>query len=52
MKTIKLKMHETIELIDNNPGIISSTTTILQLWDDLGSPNVTKEKLHISSISF
>ncbi|XP_031287270.1 (3S,6E)-nerolidol synthase 1-like [Pistacia vera] len=28
---------ETVELIDNNPGIISSTATILRLWDDLGS---------------
>ncbi|XP_044460821.1 (3S,6E)-nerolidol synthase 1-like isoform X1 [Mangifera indica] len=28
---------ETVQLIDNNPGIISSTATILRLWDDLGS---------------
>ncbi|XP_044461235.1 (3S,6E)-nerolidol synthase 1-like isoform X2 [Mangifera indica] len=29
--------EETVQLIDNNPGIISSTATILRLWDDLGS---------------
>ncbi|GKV42357.1 hypothetical protein SLEP1_g49769 [Rubroshorea leprosula] len=28
---------ENMELINNNPGIISSTATILRLWDDLGS---------------
>ncbi|KAJ0019011.1 hypothetical protein Pint_10822 [Pistacia integerrima] len=28
---------ETLELIDKNPVIISSTATILRLWDDLGS---------------
>ncbi|CAK7350843.1 unnamed protein product [Dovyalis caffra] len=28
---------EKVELIDHNPGIISSTATILRLWDDLGS---------------
>ncbi|TXG47231.1 hypothetical protein EZV62_026525 [Acer yangbiense] len=26
-----------VDLIDNNPGLISSTATILRLWDDLGS---------------
>ncbi|KAL5839747.1 hypothetical protein ACOSQ4_012355 [Xanthoceras sorbifolium] len=26
-----------VELIDNNPGLISSTAAILRLWDDLGS---------------
>ncbi|KAH9748310.1 S-(+)-linalool synthase [Citrus sinensis] len=29
--------EETVELIDSNPAIISSTATILRLWDDLGS---------------
>ncbi|XP_044461282.1 (3S,6E)-nerolidol synthase 1-like [Mangifera indica] len=29
--------EETVQLIDNNPGIISSTASILRLWDDLGS---------------
>uniref|UniRef100_A0AAU7LL56 Linalool/nerolidol synthase n=1 Tax=Zanthoxylum ailanthoides TaxID=159071 RepID=A0AAU7LL56_9ROSI len=28
---------ETVELIDNSPVIISSTATVLRLWDDLGS---------------
>ncbi|KAK1557625.1 hypothetical protein Q3G72_028318 [Acer saccharum] len=28
---------ENVELIDNHPGLISSTATILRLWDDLGS---------------
>ncbi|XP_021666789.2 probable terpene synthase 13 isoform X2 [Hevea brasiliensis] len=28
---------EAVEFIDNNPGIISSSATILRLWDDLGS---------------
>ncbi|GLT50837.1 hypothetical protein SLA2020_242970 [Shorea laevis] len=28
---------ENMELVNNNPGIISSTATILRLWDDLGS---------------
>ncbi|KAK4857536.1 hypothetical protein QYF36_002216 [Acer negundo] len=26
-----------VDLIENNPGLISSTATILRLWDDLGS---------------
>ncbi|XP_054799976.1 (3S,6E)-nerolidol synthase 1-like isoform X2 [Prosopis cineraria] len=29
--------QETVQKIDNNPTIISSTATILRLWDDLGS---------------
>nr|WOZ50755.1 terpene synthase [Boswellia serrata] len=29
--------RENVEHIDNNPAIISSTATILRLWDDLGS---------------
>ncbi|OMO94853.1 hypothetical protein CCACVL1_05752 [Corchorus capsularis] len=29
--------HQNVELIDNNPGMISSPATILRLWDDLGS---------------
>ncbi|KAK6268914.1 hypothetical protein QUC31_013074 [Theobroma cacao] len=29
--------NKNVELIDNNPGMISSTATILRLWDDLGS---------------
>ncbi|KAG6692402.1 hypothetical protein I3842_10G112900 [Carya illinoinensis] len=28
---------ETVDLVDNVPGIISSPATILRLWDDLGS---------------
>ena len=28
---------ETVDLLDNNPSIISSTAAILRLWDDLGS---------------
>ncbi|XVF87632.1 hypothetical protein PTKIN_Ptkin18bG0135700 [Pterospermum kingtungense] len=28
---------QNVELIDNDPGLISSTATILRLWDDLGS---------------
>ncbi|XP_071722263.1 (3S,6E)-nerolidol synthase 1-like [Rutidosis leptorrhynchoides] len=28
---------DNVKVIDNNPGIISSTATILRLWDDLGS---------------
>lgn len=31
---------QTVELIDNSPSIISSTATILRLWDDLGSAKV------------
>lgn len=34
---------ETVELIDNNPAIISSTATILRLWDDLGSAKDEKQ---------
>ena len=33
--------NQNVELIDNNPDIISSTATILRLWDDLGSAKVT-----------
>ncbi|XP_021294536.1 (3S,6E)-nerolidol synthase 1 [Herrania umbratica] len=29
--------NQNVELIDSNPGMISSTATILRLWDDLGS---------------
>nr|WBW04244.1 terpene synthase [Ficus abelii] len=29
--------QETVEFLDNMPGIITSTATILRLWDDLGS---------------
>ncbi|KAK2644289.1 hypothetical protein Ddye_019484 [Dipteronia dyeriana] len=29
--------EENVELIDSHPGLISSTATILRLWDDLGS---------------
>lgn len=32
--------EETVELIDSKPAIISSTGTILRLWDDLGSAKV------------
>lgn len=31
---------ENVELVDSNPGIISSTAAILRLWDDLGSAEV------------
>ncbi|KAK1581068.1 hypothetical protein Q3G72_002752 [Acer saccharum] len=33
-----------VDLIENNPGLISSTATILRLWDDLGSAKVTSMK--------
>ncbi|KAL5774684.1 hypothetical protein ACOSP7_012241 [Xanthoceras sorbifolium] len=29
--------RENVELIESNPGLLSSTATILRLWDDLGS---------------
>jgi len=31
---------EKVELIESNPGIVSSAATILRLWDDLGSAKV------------
>ncbi|XP_034698596.1 (3S,6E)-nerolidol synthase 1-like isoform X4 [Vitis riparia] len=31
---------ENVDLVDDFPGIISSTATILRLWDDLGSAKV------------
>ena len=34
---------ENAQLIDNFPAIISSTATILRLWDDLGSAKVTSQ---------
>ena len=33
--------NETVDLLDDGPGIISSTAKILRLWDDLGSAKVT-----------
>ena len=33
--------NQTVELIDDIPGIMSSTATILRLWDDLGSAKVS-----------
>lgn len=29
--------RESVNLVNDNPGIITSTATILRLWDDLGS---------------
>ncbi|XP_058194738.1 (3S,6E)-nerolidol synthase 1-like [Rhododendron vialii] len=29
--------RKTVDLVNDNPGIITSTATILRLWDDLGS---------------
>ncbi|TXG49651.1 hypothetical protein EZV62_025526 [Acer yangbiense] len=41
---------ENVELIDNHPGLISSTATILRPWDDLGSAKtVTQVPLPPSS---
>ena len=37
---------ENVELISNFPPIISSTATILRLWDDLGSAKVTSIKVY------
>ena len=36
---------ESVELISNFPPIISSTATILRLWDDLGSAKVTSKSI-------
>ena len=33
--------NETVDLLDDVPGIISSSAKILRLWDDLGSAKVT-----------
>lgn len=34
--------RESVNLVNDNPGIITSTATILRLWDDLGSAKVNK----------
>ncbi|XP_022777388.1 (3S,6E)-nerolidol synthase 1-like [Durio zibethinus] len=41
--------NQNVELIDNNPGIISSTATILRLWDDLGSAKDENQDGHDGS---
>ena len=33
--------NETVNIVNDNPGIITNTATILRLWDDLGSAKVT-----------
>ncbi|GKV50974.1 hypothetical protein SLEP1_g57651 [Rubroshorea leprosula] len=40
---------ENVEVIDNNPGIISSVATILRLWDDLGSAKDENQEGHDGS---
>ncbi|KAF9672217.1 hypothetical protein SADUNF_Sadunf11G0017700 [Salix dunnii] len=40
---------ENVELIDNFPAIISSTATILRLWDDLGSAKNENQDGHDGS---
>ncbi|XP_065626855.1 (3S,6E)-nerolidol synthase 1-like [Quercus suber] len=40
---------ETVDLLDNNPCIISSTATILRLWDDLGSAQDEDQNGHDGS---
>ncbi|KAF2305023.1 hypothetical protein GH714_001122 [Hevea brasiliensis] len=40
---------EAVEFIDNNPGIISSSATILRLWDDLGSAKDEEQDGHDGS---
>ncbi|KAG4124068.1 hypothetical protein ERO13_D10G017700v2 [Gossypium hirsutum] len=40
---------QNVELIDNNPSIISSTATILRLWDDLGSAKDENQDGHDGS---
>lgn len=34
--------RKTVDLVNDNPGIITSVATILRLWDDLGSAEVNK----------
>ncbi|XVF25946.1 hypothetical protein REPUB_Repub13aG0257800 [Reevesia pubescens] len=41
--------NQNVELIDKNPGIISSTATILRLWDDLGSAKDENQDGHDGS---
>ncbi|KAH1048650.1 hypothetical protein J1N35_039434 [Gossypium stocksii] len=41
--------EQNVELIDNNPSIISSTATILRLWDDLGSAEDENQDGHDGS---
>ncbi|KAG8482112.1 hypothetical protein CXB51_027049 [Gossypium anomalum] len=40
---------QNVELIDNNPSIISSAATILRLWDDLGSAKDENQDGHDGS---
>lgn len=32
--------QDTVDFVDNMPGIITSTAAILRLWDDMGSAKV------------
>ncbi|XWS12765.1 hypothetical protein CRYUN_Cryun37aG0118400 [Craigia yunnanensis] len=41
--------NQNVELIDNGPAIISSTATILRLWDDLGSAKDENQHGHDGS---
>ncbi|CBI33220.3 unnamed protein product, partial [Vitis vinifera] len=38
---------ENVDLVDDFPGIISSTATILRLWDDLGSAKVNANHMQV-----
>ncbi|KAH7545848.1 hypothetical protein FEM48_Zijuj01G0137200 [Ziziphus jujuba var. spinosa] len=40
--------NQTVELVDDMPRIISSTASILRLWDDLGSAKVIRTKCPMS----
>uniref|UniRef100_A0A2N9GEC0 Terpene synthase N-terminal domain-containing protein n=1 Tax=Fagus sylvatica TaxID=28930 RepID=A0A2N9GEC0_FAGSY len=40
---------ETVDLLDNNPSMISSIATILRLWDDLGSAQDENQNGHDGS---
>ncbi|KAA3478839.1 (3S,6E)-nerolidol synthase 1 [Gossypium australe] len=46
---IGLINDQNVELIDNNPSIISSVATILRLWDDLGSAKDENQDGHDGS---
>lgn len=36
-----------VDLVDDFPGIISSTATVLRLWDDLGSAKVNANHMQV-----
>jgi hypothetical protein len=43
---------ETVDLLDNNPSMISSIATILRLWDDLGSAQVIGLRTNLQPPTF